>query len=128
MSWYIDSSALVALILNQPRAIPLSKILEGNPVTSRLTRVEVLRSIRKVDTALIPRAELLLSQLLYSPMAESVLFRAENYPAEITAKSADAIHLATAETLSTLIEGVITLDKQMAKNADRLGLRVLTDS
>jgi predicted nucleic acid-binding protein len=61
-------------------------------------------------------------------MAESVLFRAENYPTEITAKSADAIHLATAETLSTLIEGVITLDKQMAKNADRLGLKVLTDS
>ena len=39
-------------------------------------------------------------------------------------KTADAIHLATAETLSLLIEGVITLDKQMAKNAKKLNLVV----
>jgi len=57
-------------------------------------------------------------------MAESILSRAENYPSQITVKTADAIHLATAETLSPLIEGVITLDKQMAKNAKKLSLVV----
>lgn len=124
MSWYIDSSALVAVLLNQPSAIPLSEILEDSPITSRLTKVEVLRKIRKFDATLVPRAELLLSQLLFSEMTESVLSRAENYPAEITAKSADAIHLATAETLSPLIMGVLTLDRQMAANAKKLGLRV----
>lgn len=126
MSWYIDSSALVAVLLNQPSAIPLSEILEDNPITSRLTKVEVLRKIRKVDATLVPRAELLLSQLLFSEMTESVLSRAENYPAEITAKSADAIHLATAETLSPLIMGVLTLDRQMATNAKKLGLKVFS--
>lgn len=124
MSWYIDSSVLVASILDQPGAIPLSEILEDSPITSRLTKVEVLRKIRKVDSVLIPRTEFLLSHLFFSEITESVLSRAENYPAEITAKSADAIHLATAETLSPLIEGLLTLDRQMATNAKKLGLRV----
>jgi predicted nucleic acid-binding protein len=106
----------------------LSEILVDNPITSRLTKVEVLRKIRKVDSELIPRADLLLSQMLFAEMTESVLSRAENYPAEISAKSADAIHLATAETLSPLIDGVLTLDKQMATNARKLGLRVFEEA
>jgi predicted nucleic acid-binding protein len=43
-------------------------------------------------------------------------------------KASDAIHLATTEALSSLIKGIITLDKQMAKNADRLGLEVFSNS
>ena len=59
---------------------------------------------------------------------EDIFLRAESYGPEITVKASDAIHLATAEALSSLIRGLITLDKQMAKNADRLGLKVLSNS
>jgi predicted nucleic acid-binding protein len=59
---------------------------------------------------------------------EDILRQAESYGPEITVQASDAIHLATAEALSSLIKGIITLDKQMAKNADRLGLKVLSNS
>jgi predicted nucleic acid-binding protein len=97
-------------------------------VTSRLSRVEVLRRISKSDTELIPRANVLLQQCASIDMSEVILKRAESYPSDITVKAADAIHLATAETFSSLIRGIITFDKQMAKNAERLGLKVFSDS
>lgn len=124
MSWYVDSSAIVAVIFDEPEALALEDILQSAPVTSRLSRVEVLRRVNKFDETLLPRAEKVLSQFQLVEMTESILVRAENYPPQITAKTADAIHLATAETLSPLIEGVLTLDKQMAKNAQKLNLTV----
>ena len=124
MSWYVDSSAIVAVIFDEPEALALEDILQSAPVTSRLSRVEVFRRVNKFDETLLPRAEKVLSQFQLVEMTESILVRAENYPPQITAKTADAIHLATAETLSPLIEGVLTLDKQMAKNAQKLNLTV----
>ena len=124
MSWYVDSSAIVAVIFDEPEALALEEILESAPVTSRLSRVEVLRRVNKFDEALLPRAQKVISQFQLVEMAESILIRAESYPPQITVKTADAIHLATAETLSPLIKGVITLDKQMAINARKLNLTV----
>ncbi len=124
MSWYVDSSAIVAVIFDEPEALALEEILESAPVTSRLSRVEVLRRVNKFDKTLLPRAQKVISQFQLVEMAESILIRAESYPPQITVKTADAIHLATAETLSPLIEGVITLDKQMAINARKLNLTV----
>ena len=124
MSWYIDSSVIVAQIVNQPSSIPLSKITDENPISSRLAKVEVMRAVRKIDSSLIPRTEFLLSQVQFTEMTESILIRAESYTDEITVKSADSIHLATAETLAPVIEGILTLDKQMAKNAKKLKLTV----
>lgn len=124
MSWYVDSSAIVAVIFDEPEALALEEILESAPVTSRLSRVEVLRRVNKFDETLLPRAQKVISQFQLVEMAESILIRAESYPPQITVKTADAIHLATAETLSPLIEGVITLDKQMAINARKLNLTV----
>ena len=128
MSWYVDSSVIIAAILQEASAIEFSKVFESSPVTSRLSRVEVLRRISKSDTELIPRAEVLLQQLMSIDMSEVILKRAESYPSDITVKAADAIHLATAETISSMIRGIITFDKQMAKNAERLGLKVFSNS
>ena len=124
MSWYVDSSAIVAVIFEEPQALALEDILESAPVTSRLSRVEVLRRVNKFDETLLPRAQKVISQFQLVEMTESILTRAESYPPQITVKTADAIHLATAETLAPLIEGVITLDKQMAINARKLNLTV----
>jgi len=124
LSWYVDSSAIVAVIFDEPEALELENILESTPVTSRLSKVEVLRRVNKFDESLLPRAQKILSQFQLVEMTESILIRAENYPPQITAKTADAIHLATAETLSPLIVGVLTLDKQMAKNAQKLNLTI----
>ena len=124
MSWYVDSSAIVAVIFDEPQALALEDLLESAPVTSRLSKVEILRRVNKFDETLLPRAQKVISQFQLVEMAELILTRAESYPPQITVKTADAIHLATAETLSPLIEGVITLDKQMAINARKLNLTV----
>ena len=128
MSWYVDSSVIIAAILQEASDIDFSKVFERSPVTSRLSRAEVLRRISKSDTDLIPRAKVLLQQCTSIDMSEVILKRAENYPPDITVKAADAIHLATAETISSMIRGIITFDKQMAKNAERLGLKVFSNS
>jgi predicted nucleic acid-binding protein len=124
LSWYIDSSAILSVILKEPDGLPLESILGSEPTTSRLSQVEVLRRVTKFDELLIPRARLILAQFQLVHISESILNRAENYSADITVKAADAIHLATAETLAPLINGIITLDTQMAKNARKLNLVV----
>jgi predicted nucleic acid-binding protein len=128
LSWYVDSSVILASVFEEPNSIELSSVLKDHPVTSRLSSVEVLRAVTKFNDLLLPRAQHLLTQFSFVDVSNTILNRAESYSSEITVKASDAIHLATAETISPLIDGVITLDKQMAKNADRLGLKVLSNS
>lgn len=115
---------ILASVFEEPNSIELSSVLEDHPVTSRLSSVEVLRAVTKFNDLLVPRAQHLLSQFSFVDISNTILNRAESYSSEITVKASDAIHLATAETISLLIEGVITLDKQMAKNAKQLELTV----
>ena len=70
MSWYVDSSAIVAVILDEPEALKLENILESAPVTSRLSKVEVLRRVNKFDETLLPRAQKVISQFQLVDMTE----------------------------------------------------------
>lgn len=128
MNWYVDSSAILSIIYQEPEGknIP-SKVWVGS-ITSRLSGVEVLRSVNKFDPLLVNYAKTVMEQISVCEIEEDILRRAESYGSEITVKASDAIHLATTEALSSLIKGIITLDKQMAKNADRLGLEVFSNS
>jgi len=51
---------------------------------------------------------------------------AENFAPEITLRTLDAIHVATVMSLEGTIEGLITYDKQMVRNAQLLGIKVLS--
>ena len=124
MSWYVDSSAILSTLLEESGGLDLSKILDETPITSRLSRVEVLRTVNKTDLSLIPRAETLLAQFSIVNMDEAILTRAENYGPSISSKSSDAIHLATAEAVSSICRGIITLDKKMFADAQKLKLTV----
>jgi predicted nucleic acid-binding protein len=128
LNWYVDSSAILSIIYQEPEGknIP-SKVWVGS-ITSRLSGVEVLRSVNKFDPLLVNYAKTVMEQISVCEIEEDILRRAESYGSEITVKASDAIHLATTEALSSLIKGIITLDKQMAKNADRLGLEVFSNS
>ena len=113
---------ILASVFEEPNSIELSSVLKDHPVTSRLSSVEVLQAVTKFNDLLLPRAQQLLTQFSFVDISNTILNRAESYSSEITVKAADAIHLATAETISPLIDGVITLDKQMATNAQKLKL------
>lgn len=94
--------------------------------TSRLSQVEVLRTVMKVDPELIERAARVLRKVQFIEISDQVIDDASSYPHEITLKSSDAIHMATAELLLDVDDVLVTFDKQMALNAERLGIKVLT--
>jgi predicted nucleic acid-binding protein len=60
------------------------------------------------------------------PIDEEILQRVESYSSEVTLKTADAIHMATAEALLDQGDSLVTLDKQMASNAALMGIAVIT--
>ena len=123
---YFDSSVLLQIILNLGDRAFLSEISQRGNFTSRLSQVEVLRTVMKIKPELIEVAIDLLMELQFIEITSRVIDNASSYPQEISLKSSDAIHMATAELLLDVDDVLVTFDKQMALNAERLGIKVLT--
>ena len=51
---------------------------------------------------------------------------AEAFNEDVSLRTLDAIHVASALLISGSIDGMITYDKQMAKNAKKMGINVLS--
>lgn len=100
----------------------------GTLVTSRLGRAEVIRTIHKLDAARISDAEIFFAGVNLIDLNRVVFEMVESYSSEITLKTSDAIHVATAQLILSQDDFLITLDKQMSLNAEKLGLSVLTSS
>lgn len=126
MRSYLDSSVILDLVFNKGSIVFSDAINKSEKLTSRLTQVEVLRSVTRVDPSLLIDAAEILSRVKFVEMTQSIINTASTYPQEITLKSSDAIHMASAEHLLDIEDVLITYDKQMALNADRLGIKVLT--
>jgi predicted nucleic acid-binding protein len=124
---YLDSSVILDLVFNKGSIVFSDAINKSEKLTSRLTQVEVLRSVTRVDPSLLIDAAEILSRVKFVEMTQSIINTASTYPQEITLKSSDAIHMATAEHLLDIEDVLITYDKQMVLNARRLGVKVLTN-
>ena len=124
MITYFDSSVLLAVIFDPGREKIFVKHHSQKFFTSRLSQVEVLRTVMKVKPELANRAANILRQVQFIEISDQVIDDASRYPHEITLKSSDAIHVATAELLLDVDDVLLTYDKQMATNAEHLGLKV----
>ena len=82
----------------------------------------------KKDIAWLDDALSILKNISLIDLDDEVLALVESYGYEITLKTSDAIHVATAEYLLDEDDYLVTFDKQMAKNAKQLGLQVITSS
>lgn len=122
--WYFDSSAILGALLQQKDSDPITVLLSQGICTSRLSRVEVFRSISKLAPELRDAGDKFFARCALIEMEKAFLKRAEEYSQKITLKSADAIHVATVEFLQPMLFGLVTLDKQMILNANRLGIKV----
>jgi len=60
------------------------------------------------------------------PIDYAVLSGAENLPAFIKLRALDSIHMATAFSMKSEIEGIITYDKEMVTAAVALGFKTLS--
>ena len=124
---YVDSSAIVKLVVREPESSALSHFLRRRRalVSSALSRVEVERACIGLGREVLERCRDVLGRLELVRINERVLdIAASLLPAEL--RSVDAIHLATASLFETSLANVVTYDARMAASARGLGWRVAT--
>ena len=126
MSWYLDSSAILKYVFAEPERPALVKALTSQAISSELTRLEVKRTVYRINPKDIILANEELSRINFVSISNQVLGVAESFTSSVTLATLDAIHVATAITLGKGIEGIITYDKQMVTNARNMGIKVLS--
>ena len=126
MRWYIDSSAIIKLIKPELETKTLLQQLPLSITTSQLSRVEVIRTINLNFAELLEDAYDILLDIPMVAVDHSVQLGVENLPAFIKLRALDSIHMATAFSIKSEIEGVITYDKEMMKAAVALGFKTLS--
>ena len=124
---YLDSSALVKVIVAEAETDALLAYLRSHPVqvTSRIATVEVARAVARQGAVDPARASAVLEQVTLIEVDAEVADRAGAL-APVSLRSLDAIHLATAIGLRRELDAVITYDARLAAGADLHGLRVAT--
>ena len=134
---YIESSALVAALLERD-AEALAEVREiGHRVTSALTFAEAMRALLRaresrrigveIERAGLRRLRVLERGCLAVAVSEEILARAARpFPVE-PVRTLDAIHLATIEQLGEApqLVTVVTRDARVARNAHALGYVVV---
>ena len=111
-------------MISEKESIALVEFLDAPAKTSAISRVEVMRSLNRINPEKIAEGQAALSRFELIPASSPILILAENFPTAITLKSLDAIHVATVVFLNKTIRGLITYDKAMIKNAKELGIKV----
>jgi predicted nucleic acid-binding protein len=126
LKFYLDSSFIIELVHGQPIATAIISQLDGDLFTSKLGRVETIRTIMKRDLSWLDDALSTLKSISLMALDDEVLKLVESYGSEITLKTSDAIHVASAQILLGEDDWLVTLDRQMAANAKKLGLQVIS--
>lgn len=127
MKTYLDTSALVKLIVDEPESAALRRyladILTDTLFTAALTRTELVRAARRINTAAVTEARRALSGIAIVTMTTAILDAAANLDPPLL-RSLDAIHLATALRAGGDLRAVVTYDTLMAEAAAALAIPV----
>lgn len=123
---YLDSSALVKLVIAEPESPGLRRYLGGEPerASCALGRVEVLRAVRGHGPAALTRARRLLARLYLVQIDDALLEAAANLDPRVL-RSLDAIHLAAAQVFGDELRALVTYDRRMAEAARLVDLAVV---
>lgn len=123
---YLDSSALVKLVVREPQSDALARFVDSRPdqVSSALARVEVVRAVRPQGPDAVASAHRLLDGLRLIRLDDDLLDTAAHLDTPAL-RSLDAIHLASALALGKGLAAVVSYDRRMAAAAERLGLTVV---
>ena len=93
-------------------------------VTSALARTEVIRAMMAGRAAGIAAARAVLAAVDLIAITDSILEDAATLSPDVTVRSLDAIHLASARVFGADLHAIVTYDARMAAVADRLLLSV----
>ncbi|MBA3628578.1 MAG: type II toxin-antitoxin system VapC family toxin [Actinobacteria bacterium] len=122
---YLDSSALVKLVIAETESVELRRFLRGHPVrvSCGLARVEVPRAVRRHGAKAVSRARRLLATINLLTLDDALLVAAADLDATVL-RALDAIHLAAAYGLGDRLEALVTYDGRMAEAAEILELPI----
>ena len=123
---YLDSSAIVKLVVRESESRHLTSFLEDRPqrVSCSLARVEVVRAVRGQGDAAVVRARDILQHLLLLRLDDRLLDDAAALDPFVL-RSLDAIHLAAARAVRDSIREFVTYDHRMAEVAQGVGFTVV---
>jgi predicted nucleic acid-binding protein len=124
---YLDSSALVKLVVAEPESAALRRYLRRRRplVSSALARTEVLRSVLLEGASGLARVRDVLSSVDLIKINERIL-DAAGVLQPVDVRSLDAIHLATAQQLGSELSGLVAYDERLLDAAATLGFKTLT--
>jgi len=131
--FYVDASALVKLVRDEPESDGLRTFLnDADLVSSDLVLTEVPRAIRRATAhdpgleldVLMTRAGELLDAIALQPLDRALLLAAGAL-AEPALRALDAIHVAAAVDLVPL-DGFVSYDERQAAAARLAGLRTMS--
>jgi predicted nucleic acid-binding protein len=124
---YLDSSALIKLVVHEAESDALRRFLRAWPsrVSSALAAVEVPRAVRRLSTD--ARAQGLAQRVLAATTllgVDETILAAAAALEPVTLRSLDAIHLASALALGSELGGLVTYDERLAGAARAAGVAV----
>jgi len=126
---YLDSSALVKLVVPEPESVALRRYVRRREplVTSALSRTEVARALLPLGVAAVDRGMQMLSLIEVIRINDRILGTAGTLlPEEL--RSLDAIHIATAQLLGEDLARIVSYDERMLEAAAVLRLPVAAPS
>jgi predicted nucleic acid-binding protein len=120
---YFDASALHKLVVTEPETEALKQETQVWPrrATSRLAVVELIRSVRRADPALEPAARRLIGGVTLVADGNRVLLDAAQLEPQ-TLRTLDAIHVASAYRIRSVLAAFVSYDARQLEAADALGL------
>lgn len=122
---YLDSSALVKLVVHEPESRALRTYLRREPrrVSCGLVRTEVLRAVRPGGPVVVELARRVLRRVDLIRLDDALL-DAAGMLEPVGLRSLDAVHLAAAQLVAPVLRAVVTYDRRMADAARALGFAV----
>jgi len=124
MAIYLDSSAIVKLVVQEAESAALRRYLRSDArrVSCALARVEVVRAVRPQGAVTMTRARTQLGRIDLVVLDDKLLDDAAEIGEGSALRSLDAIHLAAASSLASDVDVIVTYDSRMAGGATALGL------
>ena len=130
MAFYLDTSALVKLVVAERETAALKAWITGNDgeyVACDLARTELLRVIRRVVPDRLVDARTVLQGVTLLTVSTAIFEEAGRLdPADL--RSLDALHLAAALDLGDDLGGLVTYDQRLASAATANGIQVISPS
>jgi predicted nucleic acid-binding protein len=128
---YLDSSALLKLLFEERESAALASWIaehaETPMVSSELAKVEVVRATRRLDTAVVPAARALVSQLDLIPLSSGLIAEATD-AGEPLLRTLDAIHLASALSIRNELTAFVAYDNRLLTAAQAAGIEPTSPS